>query len=109
MTINVFQPSLGLEELLAVAEVFKSNWIGKGQKVKEFEWLFARYLDVKANNVISTNSCTEALFQIMELIDVKGKEVIIPSIHFIGAVNAIIANGGKPVFCDVNFKTLNTI
>ena len=108
MTINVFQPSLGLEELLAVAEVFKSNWIGKGQKVKEFEWLFARYLDVKANNVISTNSCTEALFQIMELIDVKGKEVIIPSIHFIGAVNAIIANGGKPVFCDVNFKTLNT-
>jgi len=106
--INVFQPSLGIEELMAVAETFKSGWIGKGQRVTEFESQFAQYLEVEPGNIVSTNSCTEALFQIMELIDVRGKEVIIPSIHFIGAANAIIANGGRPVFCDVDFKTLNT-
>jgi aminotransferase len=35
--INVFQPSLGAEELAAVAEVFESNWIGKGQRTAAFE------------------------------------------------------------------------
>ena len=35
--IQVFQPSLGNEELEAIKEVFDSNWIGKGAKVAEFE------------------------------------------------------------------------
>ena len=30
--INVFQPTLGKEELDAVEKVFESNWIGKGKK-----------------------------------------------------------------------------
>ena len=36
-----------------------------------------------------------------------GDEVIIPSVHFIGAVNAIESVGCKPVFCDVDKRTLN--
>lgn len=43
--INVFQPSLGKEELLAVEEVFASNWIGKGAKTKLFEEKFLEHLD----------------------------------------------------------------
>ena len=42
--INVFQPSLGKEELKAVEEVFKSNWIGKGTKTKLFEEKFLEHL-----------------------------------------------------------------
>jgi aminotransferase len=36
-----------------------------------------------------------------------GDEVIIPSIHFIGADNAIRACGATPVYCDVDRHTLN--
>ena len=34
--INMYQPSLGKEELKAIKEVFNSNWLGKGPKTKEF-------------------------------------------------------------------------
>lgn len=105
--INVFQPSLDIDELLNVAKVFQSNWIGRGKKVTQFESAFAKHLKVSFEQVTSVNSCTEGLFQILEYIDVRGKEVILPSIHFIGAANAIIANSGIPVFSDVNPQTLN--
>ena len=42
--INVFQPSLGAEELLAVEKVFKSNRIGKGAKNKLFEEKFLEHI-----------------------------------------------------------------
>ena len=42
--INVFQPSLGKEELLAVEKVFASNWIGKGARTKLFEEKFLEHL-----------------------------------------------------------------
>ena len=47
--INVFQPSLGRDELLAVEKVFASNWIGKGAKTKLFEEKFLEHLGNIAN------------------------------------------------------------
>lgn len=35
--INVYQPTLGKEELNALEKVFESNWLGKGKRVAEFE------------------------------------------------------------------------
>ena len=35
--INVYQPTLGKEELEALEKVFESNWLGKGKRVAEFE------------------------------------------------------------------------
>lgn len=29
--INIFQPSLGKEEIDVIEKVFESNWIGKGE------------------------------------------------------------------------------
>ena len=46
--INVFQPSLGAEELFAVEKVFASNWIGKGAKTKLFEEKFLEHLRINA-------------------------------------------------------------
>ena len=34
--INLFQPTLGKEELEEIEKVFKSNWLGKGNYVKRF-------------------------------------------------------------------------
>lgn len=106
--INVMQPTLGKEELDALDKVFKSNWLGKGKKVDEFEEIYANHLGVDKNQVITTNCCSEGLFSSMRLFDIKpGDEVIVPTISFVGAGNAVCAAGAKLVLCDVDPHTLN--
>ncbi len=106
--INVYQPSLGKEELGRISEVFESNWLGKGKLVTEFENEFAGHVKTKASNLLSTNCCTEGLFSSMHLLDIKPEdEVIIPTISFVGAANAVCANGSKLVLCDVDRRSLN--
>ena len=61
------------------------------------------------SNFITISSCTEGLFQSMNLFDVGvGDEIILPSVHWVGAANAIVNKKAKPVFCDVDSRTLNT-
>lgn len=106
--INVFQPALGREELEAVRQVFESNWPGKGQVTDRFEEAFAQHLGTDRALVRSVNSCTEGLFMAMALLGLgPGDEVILPSISFVGAANAIVACGARPVFCDVDSRSLN--
>ena len=106
--INVMQPSLGQEELDAVKAVFDSNWIGKGKLVSDFENLYATHLGSTPDHVLSTNCCSEGLFSSMHLLGINpGDEVIVPTISFVGAGNAVCANGSKLVLCDVNSRTLN--
>jgi perosamine synthetase len=45
--IPIFRPSMGDEEIEAVAEVLKSGWIGLGPKTEEFEKQFAEYIGTK--------------------------------------------------------------
>ena len=106
--INIFQPSLGQDELDALKEVFESNWIGPGPKTKQFEEQFSKFISTDRNNIMMINSCTEGMFQVLDYLDLQeGDEVIIPTISFVGAANAVIANGGTPVFCDVDYRSLN--
>ncbi|WP_089724117.1 DegT/DnrJ/EryC1/StrS family aminotransferase [Candidatus Thiosymbion oneisti] len=107
--LNLFQPTLGAEELEAVRRVFKSNWVGKGGITDQFESNFAHYIGVERNLIRSVSCCTEGLFQSMVLLGIgPGDEVILPSISFVGAANAVASSGAKPVFCDVDKRTLNT-
>lgn len=105
--INVFQPSLEAEEALAVIQVMKSNWIGKGPQVDKLLEVWATHMEVDKNALAATTCATEGLFQIVEHLGIgKGDEVVIPTIHFIGAANAVTASGAKIVFCDVDPHTL---
>ena len=106
--INVFQPTLGKEELNRLERVFASNWIGKGKLVDEFETVYAEHLGSTRNRVLTTNCCSEGLFSSMHLCDIKpNDEVILPTVSFVGAGNAVCANGSKMVLCDVDKRTLN--
>jgi aminotransferase len=105
--IDVFRPSCGAEELAAVAATFDSGWLGRGAKVAEFEAAWAAHIGVDPAHVVSVNSATEGLFQVCQGLGLlNGDEVIIPSIHFIGADHAI-GDNGRPVYCDVDPHTLN--
>ena len=106
--IQLFRPTLGEEEVAAVSAVFESGWIGRGPRTQEFEQRFAGHLGVGGEHVKSINSCTEGLFLAMELLELgPGDEVVLPTIGFVGAANAIAARGATPVFCDVDHRTLN--
>ncbi len=106
--INVFQPSLGEEELAAVGEVFESGWLGRGSRTSAFEAEFAAHIGVGGQHVTAVNSCTEGLFMAMELLEIgPGDEVVMPSVSFVGAANAVASRGADLVFCDVDERTLN--
>ncbi|MEX2033179.1 MAG: DegT/DnrJ/EryC1/StrS family aminotransferase [Candidatus Colwellbacteria bacterium] len=107
--INIFQPSLGEEELKAVREVFASNWIGKGDKVLEFERRFAESQRIDPKHFLTTTCCTEGLFLAGRLFKWKpGDEIIAPTVSFNAVGSAVMYYGAKLVLCDVDPRTLNT-
>lgn len=106
--INVFQPSLGQEELNRIEQVFKSNWLGKGKVNDEFVNGFAAHINTDSDHLFSSNCCSEGLFSSMHAFDIgEGDEVIMPTISFVGAANAVLNSGAKLVLCDVDKRTLN--
>jgi aminotransferase len=106
--INVFQPCLGTEELLRIEDVFRSNWVGKGNIVLEFEKAFAASLRADARHFTSTTCCTEGLFLAMELFHIgEADEVIVPACSFVAVGSAVLAAGARLVFCDVDPRSMN--
>jgi len=104
--IQIFSNTLGADELAAIKPVFESRWLGAGKETEAFEKEFAE--KVGAKYALATNNCTAALFIAIRTLDIgPGDEVIIPSIHFIGASNAILSAGATPVFADVDERYLN--
>jgi len=72
--------------------------------VKEFEQKFMKY--TKSDDCVAVNSATSALHLALALLDIKGKEVIVPSLTFTATAHAVLYNGGIPVFADVDPKNL---
>jgi len=103
--IPVQRPHLGPEELEAVSRVFDSRWLGMGAVTKEFEEALKPY--VGARHVIAVNTGTSALHLALDALGLKaGDEVVVPSLTFVACVQAIIATGATPVFCEVGLDTL---
>lgn len=104
--IPIARPSIGEEELSEIKKIFASGWLGMGSAVFEFEKQLAQYLGM--DNVIAVNTGTSALHIALDALGIKeGDEVIVPSLTFIGSIQAIIACNATPVFCDVDEDTLN--
>ncbi|MAV64702.1 MAG: aminotransferase DegT [Candidatus Marinimicrobia bacterium] len=106
--INIFEPSLGEDDLNAIRKVFVSKWIGKGDVVNLFEKNFANSLNSNPENFLSTTSCTEGIFLASKLFNFnKNDEIILPSISFPSIASSISESSAKIVFCDVEKNTLN--
>jgi dTDP-4-amino-4,6-dideoxygalactose transaminase len=84
----------------AVLETVRSGWWSMGPRVEELEREFAAFCD--APYAIAVANGTASLH--LALIAVgcgPGDEVILPSLNFVAAANAIVHTGAEPVFCDV--------
>ncbi len=104
--IKLFSPNVTDEALVAGEVIESGNWAsGAGtENVRLFERKFADYLGCK--EVVAVNSGTAALHLALSLINIKGKEVILPALSFVSTANVILYNGGIPVFADVDEETL---
>jgi len=106
--IKLFEPHVGIEEIKSVKNVLQSKFWASGTgtgNVSKFENKFGKYINSK--NCIAVNSGTAALNLALSVCDIKNKEVILPSLTFVATANAVIMNGGKPIFVDVDPNTLN--
>ena len=108
--IPIFSNTLGEEEVNAIAEVFKTRWVGKGKQCEDFEKEFAQHLGIAKSNLLLLNCCTAAIYNGLKAIGIKaGDEVIISTSNFVACANAVIDLGAIPVFADVDLRTLNIL
>ena len=106
--INIFQPSIPKESLKLLDEVFKSNWLGRGDLVLNFEHKISSFLGIKKENFHTISSCSDAIFAIMQVSDFeKESKIIIPSNSFPAVPSGIIEAGYIPIVVDINIKTGN--
>ena len=84
----------------AVLDVVRSGWWSMGPRVEEFEREFAAFCG--AGEAVAVANGTAALhLSLVALGCGPGDEVIVPSLNFVAAANAIAVTGAEPVFCDI--------
>jgi perosamine synthetase len=104
--IPIAKPLLGDEELQAVKRVLESGILAHGPEVEAFEKEFAEYIGV--DYAVAVANGTAALDIALKAIGIReGDEVITTPFTFIATANAILFQGAKPVFADIDPKTYN--
>jgi dTDP-4-amino-4,6-dideoxygalactose transaminase len=99
-------PSIGAEEIEAVVDTLRSEWITTGPKTAQFASDFVEYLG--AIEALPLNSCTAGLHTALVTAGiVPGNEVITTPMTFAASVNVIEHVGATPVLVDVEPDTLN--
>ncbi|MDD5064932.1 MAG: UDP-4-amino-4,6-dideoxy-N-acetyl-beta-L-altrosamine transaminase [Phycisphaerae bacterium] len=94
------------DDIRAVVEVLRSDFLTQGPKVKEFDGALADYCGAKY--AVSFSSGTAALHGAYFAAGIKdGGEVITSPITFLATANAALFLGGRPVFVDVEPDTGN--
>ena len=94
------------EDITAVTEVLRTDWITQGPKVDEFERMVAEYCGAKY--AVAVSSGTAALHAACAVAGLsEGDKAITTPITFSATANAIVYCGGKPVFADIEENTLN--
>lgn len=104
--IPIAKPIMGDGEICAVTEVLRSGMLAQGRMVAEFEEALSDYIGIRGATVVSNG--TVALDIALKSLNIKaGDEVIVPAFTFISTANAVLFQGAKPVFADVDMATFN--
>lgn len=104
--LNYGRQSIDEDDIQAVVQILRGDWLTTGPTVGAFENAVAEYLGVK--EAVAVNSGTAALHAAAYAAGIgPGDEVIVPPITFVASANCVLYLGGKPVFADVARETLN--
>lgn len=103
--LPVLRPYGGKEEVEALKEVIESGWWGKGPKVSQFEEEFAKLVGAKYAVAVTSNSHGQDL--VMKALNIKGKDVINPTISFMATAMIPIWNDCTTNVVDVDPYEMN--
>ncbi len=93
------------DDIAAVVDVLRSDWLTTGPRVAEFEGALAAATG--AREAVAVSSGTAALHLTMLALRIRpGDEVIVPTLTFAASANCVVYCGGTPVFADVDAETL---
>ncbi len=102
--IQLFAAHVSARSVELVTEVLSSGWVNEGEVVKQFEARLAGDLGVR--NPVAVNSGTAALHLALAVAGVgSDDEVIVPAQTFVATGLAVIMQGAKPVFADIDPET----
>ena len=94
------------DDIQAVVDVLKSDFLTTGPQIAEFEQTVADYVGAKYAVAISNG--TSALHAACFAAGIRpGDEVITTPLTFAASANCVLYCGGTPVFADVDPKTYN--
>jgi perosamine synthetase len=97
---------LGKAEEAAVLDVLRSGQLSLGPRVAEFERMFAAR--VGAEHASAVSSGTAGLHLALRAVGVEaGDEVVTSPLSFVASANAVVYEGARPVFADIDPVTLN--
>ena len=109
MTYSRFIPygrqTIDEDDIAAVVEVLRSDWLTTGPAVERFESDVCAYTGAQYG--VAVSSGTAALHAAMFALDIgPGDEVIVPPMTFAATANCVLYQGGTPIFADVDAATL---
>lgn len=92
------------DDIQAVVETLKSDYLTQGPKIREFEEAFAHY--VGAKYAVAVNNATAGLHLAATSLGVKqGDNILVASLTFAASANCIRYCGGDVTFCDIDKDT----
>lgn len=98
--------SIGEDDIQAVVDVLRSDWLTTGPKIAQFEEAFASW--VGAKYAVSFSSGTAALHGAAFAAGLgTGDEAITSPMTFAATANCVLYQGATPVFADVSTDTIN--
>lgn len=97
---------IGEDDILAVVEVLKSDYLTCGPKVDELERTLCDYTGAKYAVAVANGTAALHCACIAAGIE-PGDEVITTPITFAASANCVLYCGGTPVFADINPDTYN--
>src|SRR5581483_1287703 len=93
------------DDIAAVEAAMMSDWLTTGPAVEAFEAAMTGIAGVQHG--VAVSSGTAALHAAMFALGIQpGDEVIVPPMTFAATANAVVYQGGVPVFADVDDETL---
>lgn len=104
--IQMGRPDITEEDVRVVSQVLRSGCLSLGPCVTAFEKAMATYVGVE--HAVAVSSGTTALHLIVKSLGLGARdEVLVPSFTFASSVNAILYEGARPVFVEMDPQTFN--
>jgi perosamine synthetase len=104
--IPLARPALGAREEDLLIETLRSRRLALGPRLEEFEQALARRVGVE--HVSAVSSGTAGLHLAIRAAGVEaGDEVVTTPFSFVASANCLLYEGARPVFCDIDARTLN--